>query len=66
MTVWGILSTPDTDLLALMAHFRMKHAIDMCQRIVVDVCSGLPLDPEQLQRFRATLEDTLEQLKRAY
>jgi hypothetical protein len=49
-----------------MAHFRMKHAIDMCQRIVVDVCSGLPLDPEQLQRFRATLEDTLDQLKRAY
>jgi hypothetical protein len=65
MTVWGILATPDTDLLTLMAHFRMKHAIDMCNRIVVDVVGGLPLDPGHLQRFRATLEDTLEQLKQA-
>jgi hypothetical protein len=66
MTVWGILSTPDTDLLTLMAQFRMKHATDMCQRIIVDVVSGLPIDPVQLQRFRATLEDTLDQLKRGF
>ena len=65
MTVWGILATPDEDLMTLMAHFRMKHAIDMCQRIVVDVY-GLSLDAAQVQRFRATLEDTLEQIKRAY
>lgn len=66
MTVWGILSTPDTDLLTLMAHFRMKHATDMCQRILVDVYSGLPLDTNRVQRFRATLEDTLGQLRQAY
>ena len=66
MTVWGILSTPDTDLLKLMAHFRIKHTIEMCNRIVVDIASGLALDPNQVQKFRGTLEDTLSQLRKAY
>ncbi len=66
MTVWGILSTPDTNLRSLMAQFRIKHTIDMCQRIIVDVVSGLPIDPVQLSRFRATLEDTLARLRQSY
>ena len=66
MTVWGILSTPDTNLLKLMAHFRIKHTIEMCKRIMVDVAGGLALDPNQVQKFRATLEDTLSQLRKAY
>jgi hypothetical protein len=66
MTVWGILSPPDTDLLKLMAHFRIKHTIEMCNRIMVDVASGLVLEPNQVQKFRATLEDTLSQLRKAY
>lgn len=66
MTVWGILSTPDTDLLKLMAHFRIKHTIEMCSRIMVDVTSGLALDPKQGQKFRGRLEDTLSRLRKGY
>lgn len=66
MTVWGILSSPDTDLLKLMAHFRIKHTIEMCNRIMADIASGLALDPNQVQKFRGALEDTLGRLRKAY
>lgn len=65
MTVWGILCTPDTNLNELMARFRIKHTMDMCNRILVDVVSGVATDRNQLQKFRATLEDTLDRLKAA-
>ncbi len=66
ITLWGILTAADPDIRSVLTRFRVKHIVEMCQKVTLDASGGdIPPDSPALLTLRATLEDTLSHLKHA-
>ena len=66
ITLWGILTAADPDLRSVLTRFRVKHIVEMCQKVTLDASGGdIPTDSPALLTLRGALEDTLSHLRHA-
>ncbi len=66
ITLWGILTAADPDVRSVLTRFRVKHIVEMCQKVTLDASGGdIPSDSPALLTLRAALQDTLSRLKHA-
>ncbi len=70
MTVWALLSTPQTDpseISATVIRARMNRTEDMCRQIAQDIDShDLTIESQELKQLHATLRSTLSRIDRLY
>jgi DNA repair ATPase RecN len=70
MTVWALLSAPQTDpseLSATVIRARMNRTEDMCRQIAQDIDShDLSIESLELKQLHATLRSTLSRIDRLY
>ena len=70
MTVWALLSAPQTDpssLSATVIRARMNRTEDMCRQIAQDIDShNITIESQELKQLHATLRSTLSRIDRLY
>ncbi len=70
MTVWALLSAPETDpseLSATVIRARMNRTEDMCRQIAQDIDShNLTIESLELKQLHAILRSTLSRIDRLY
>ncbi len=49
----------------MIARYRLKRVEETCRKILMDIENGvIPPDSHELERFRTTVQDTIEQVDR--
>ncbi len=72
LSVWALLNTGQVDQGSdpseterVIARYRLNRVEGICQKILMDIENGvIPPDSQQLERFRSTVQDTIEQVDR--
>ncbi len=72
LSVWALLNAGQVDQASdpseterVIARYRLNRVEGTCQKILMDIENGLiPPDSHELERFRSTVQDTIERVDR--
>ncbi len=72
LSVWALLNAGQVDQASdpseterVIARYRLNRVEGICQKVLMDIENGvIPSDSHELERFRSTVQDTIEQVDR--